>query len=79
LVVCIGEIRSGRLKEGRSTGAPFSGLTMTRSAFSHKECFATTQLYLILKDAVGHGTSGVINDLFSTAAEGKNYQQDKEK
>ena len=69
--MCIGEIRRGRLKEGRSIGAPLSGLAMTRSAFIHKEDFATTQLYLILEDAIGHGSSGVINDLFSTAAEGK--------
>ena len=72
LVMCISEIRSGRLKEGRSVGAPFAGFAMTRSAFIHKECFATTQLYLILEDAIGHGTSGVINALFSAAAEGKN-------
>jgi len=75
--MCIGEIRSGRHKEGRSIGAPFTGLAMTRSAFIHKECFATTQLYLILEEAIGHGTSGVINALFGTAAEGKNYQQNK--
>ena len=78
LVMCIGEIRSGRLKEGRSSGAPFAGLAMTRSAFIHKEYFAMTQLYLIFEDSIRHGTSGVINALFNTAAEGKNYQQSKE-
>ena len=78
MVMCIGEIRSGRLKEGRSVGAPFAGLAMTSRTFIHKERFATIQLYLILEDAIGHGTSGVINAFFSTAAEGKNYQQNKE-
>ena len=67
----IGKIRSGRFKEGRSVGAPLSGLAMTRSAFIHKEDFAKTQLYLILEETFGHGSSGVITTLFSTAAEGK--------
>ena len=78
LVMCIGEIRSGRLKEGRSVGAPFAGLAMTRSAFIQKECFATTQQYLILENAIGHGAGGVIKALFRTAAEDKSYQQNKE-
>ena len=74
----IGKIRSGRFKEGRSVGAPFTGFAMARRTFIHKKHFASTQLQLILEEAFGHGTSRVITTLFNTAAEGKNHQQNKE-
>ena len=76
--MCIGEIRGRRLKEDRSARAPFAGLAMARSTFIHKKRLATTQLYFVLENAIRHGASRVIKALFSTAAEGKNYQKNKE-